>query len=187
MLEPDDGYGPEDAAPMQLLPKTFVWASHIARNLTFRMHLVNRSSSIRDDDGSFILQFHARCIYLLLGDAPPPHSPPQIQLLNQAGEKVGYAWNILALASFRYLEINLLLLSLYKTDSAALNEWTQIMGVDDELRTIERWDLINVMLVQSQTLSSFLSVDPTLSVRYFLLISRLKLSIRSTHTISPLI
>ena len=138
VLEPDDQYGPEDATPMQLLPKTFVWASRIARNLSFRMHFVNRSSSIWDDDGSFILQFHARCIYLLLGDVSPPHSPPQIQLLNQAGEKVGYAWIIPDLAAFRNIEIKFLLLSMYKTNSAALDEWTQVIGVDDEMPTVSR-------------------------------------------------
>ncbi|KAI4215897.1 MAG: hypothetical protein LQ351_001885 [Letrouitia transgressa] len=152
-IEPNDRYGPRDAQKLQNMGQSFkaIGLAGKVRNLAFAAHLTDKSSSVGADDGSFILQFRVQCIFLRLMSAE--HSDDGLYttrlLLNHDGLKVGFAWHVPLVDQLGITnhDARCLLLSKYKTDAAALEQWTEIMGPSVDPPVLDHWDLVNLMVV----------------------------------------
>ncbi|MCJ1275526.1 hypothetical protein MMC21_003329 [Puttea exsequens] len=150
-LEPEDQWAPEDATMAQSFGRTTKWAGPQARSLAFRMHIVNKSSSMSNGDGPIILQFRARSLKVRISNARVPVGPTgatRVLLLDYSSKKVGFAWHVpwLDEIDLRGQGVDVILLSKYKTGFDAAKEWVQVTG-EGEVAQMNEWCLLNVMLV----------------------------------------
>ncbi|KAL9610725.1 MAG: hypothetical protein Q9167_004588 [Letrouitia subvulpina] len=153
--QPNDKFGPHDADKLQNLEHGFrpMGLAGRVRNLAFAAHLTDKSSNVGAPDGSFILQFRVQCIYLKLMSAEHSDDGPCTTqlLLNHDGQNVGFAWHVPLVDELGITNhsARCLLLSKYKTDAAALEQWTEIMGPNVDPPVLDRWDLVNLMVVRN--------------------------------------
>ncbi|MCJ1279845.1 hypothetical protein MMC21_007669 [Puttea exsequens] len=150
-LEPGEDETPADASNLQNFGKLFTTGPPQVRSLAFRMHLINKPSSMWDQDGPFVLQFRAKCLRLRLGGKAKDNThlrTPKVLLLDNDNARVGFVWHVPLLDADRSIDrhVDVVLLSKFDKIDASERDFIHELS-DPPLIELEPCGFINVMLV----------------------------------------
>ena len=149
-LEPTHPFAPQDCSLLQDVKQGAHWAKPMARNLAYRMRLVNTIQG-NTRDGPGILQFNARCARIYLATAAPTPSLPdrkvddkRVGLLDANKARVGSVWYVPCLDELDGQEVRIIFLSKNKSSGVHIDSWQ----FDTHSYIWHEWCLCNVMLVK---------------------------------------